>query len=114
MLSYKSFILTLFSFFISYALHAQVANYVTSDSKKNWNIYSETRVKSLQHLPKNEPLPEDVIYRGVNADQWRIIDKLGDPMNCHKMVYDFQKIKNEEFYEIFQKTEIWPDTSGLL
>ena len=101
MLSYKSFILTLFSFFISYALHAQVANYVTSDSKENWNIYSETRVKSLQHLPNNEPLPEDVIYRGVNADQWRIIDKLGDPMNCRKMVYDFQKIKNEEFYEIF-------------
>ena len=73
LLSYKSFILTLFSFFISYALHAQVANYVTSDSKENWNIYSETRVKSLQHLPKNEPLPEDVIYRDVNADQWKLL-----------------------------------------
>ena len=44
------------------------------------------------NIPKNDPVPEGVMYRGINEEQWKIIEKIGDPLNCRKKVYDFQQI----------------------
>jgi len=45
-------------------------------------------------IPKNDPVPDGVMYRGINEEQWKIIEKIGDPLNCRKKVYDFQQIKD--------------------
>lgn len=45
-------------------------------------------------FPKNDPIPEGAMYRGINEEQWRIIKKIGDPLNCQKKLFEFQKIKN--------------------
>jgi len=38
-------------------------------------------------IPKNDPVPDGVMYRGINEEQWKIIEKIGDPLNCRKKVY---------------------------
>ena len=45
-----------------------------------------------ENIPRNDPVPEGVMYKGVNEEQWKIIEKIGDPLNCRKRVYDFQQI----------------------
>lgn len=47
-----------------------------------------------QDFPKNDPLPEGVMYKGVNEDQWKTIKKIGDPLDCQKKLYNFQQVKN--------------------
>jgi hypothetical protein len=50
--------------------------------------------QELSSIPFNEPLPKGVTYRGVNEEQWKKIKEIGDPLNCGKRVFDFQKINN--------------------
>ena len=45
-----------------------------------------------ENIPRNDPVPEGVMYKGINEEQWKIIEKIGDPLNCRKRVYDFQHI----------------------
>ena len=47
-----------------------------------------------EDFPKNDPLPEGVMYKGVNKEQWNTIKKIGDPLDCQKKLYDFQKIQD--------------------
>jgi hypothetical protein len=47
-----------------------------------------------ENFPKNESIPDGAMYRGVNEEQWKIIKKIGDPLNCQKKLYDFQKIQD--------------------
>ena len=47
-----------------------------------------------EDFPKNDPLPEGVMYKGVNNEQWNTIKKIGDPLDCQKKLYDFQKIQD--------------------
>jgi len=47
-----------------------------------------------ENFPKNDPLPDGVMYKGVNEDQWKTIKKIGDPLDCQKKLYDFQKIQD--------------------
>ena len=44
-----------------------------------------------ENFPKNDPLPDGVMYKGVNEEQWNTIRKIGDPLDCQKKLYDFQK-----------------------
>lgn len=75
-------------------------DYVNRESFKNRNIYSETKNDVLEFMPKNEKLPEEVAYRGVSSEQWKIIEKLGDPLNCRKRVFELQNQKIENFKEV--------------
>ena len=34
------------------------------------------------------------MYKGVNEEQWNTIGKIGDPLDCQKKLYDFQKIQD--------------------
>ena len=52
-----------------------------------------------ENFPKNDPLPDGVMYKGVNEDQWKTIKKIGDPLDCQKKLYDFQKI--QDYHTIF-------------
>jgi len=45
-----------------------------------------------ENIPRNDPVPEGAMYKGINEEQWKIIEKIGDPLNCRKRVYDFQHI----------------------
>ena len=47
-----------------------------------------------ENFPKNEPVPDGVMYRGINEEQWKIIKKIGDPLDCQKRLYNFQQIKD--------------------
>ena len=47
-----------------------------------------------ENFPKNDPLPDGVMYKGVNQEQWNTIRKIGDPLDCQKKLYDFQKIQD--------------------
>lgn len=47
-----------------------------------------------EDFPKNDPIPEGVMYRGINEEQWKVIKKIGDPLDCQKRLFEFQKIKN--------------------
>ena len=47
-----------------------------------------------ENFPKNDPLPDGVMYKGVNKEQWNTIKKIGDPLDCQKKLYDFQKIQD--------------------
>ena len=47
-----------------------------------------------ENFPKNESIPDGAMYRGVNEEQWKTIKKIGDPLNCQKKLYDFQKIQD--------------------
>lgn len=47
-----------------------------------------------ENFPKNDPLPDGVMYKGVNEEQWNTIRKIGDPLDCQKKLYDFQKIQD--------------------
>ena len=53
-----------------------------------------TSYSSAENFPKNDPVPEGVMYRGINEEQWKTIEKIGDPLNCRKRLYDFQQKKN--------------------
>ncbi len=46
------------------------------------------------YVPNNPPIPDNVTYRGLNIDQWKTINKIGDPLNCQKQIYDLQQIKD--------------------
>ena len=37
-----------------------------------------------EDFPKNDPIPEGVMYRGINEEQWKVIKKIGDPLDCQK------------------------------
>ena len=63
----------------------------------NLNVYA------IDLIPDNPPPPDGVVYKGVNAEQWKIIHKLGDPLNCRKQVYDLQKLNIKKFFEITEK-----------
>ena len=54
-----------------------------------------TSYSSAENFPKNDPVPEGVMYRGINEEQWKTIEKIGDPLNCRKRLYDFQQKKSE-------------------
>ena len=47
-----------------------------------------------ENYPKNDPIPDGVMYKGVNKEQWNTIKKIGDPLDCQKKLYDFQKIQD--------------------
>lgn len=47
-----------------------------------------------ENFPKNDPLPDGVIYKGVNKEQWKTISKIGDPLNCQQKLYNFQQIND--------------------
>lgn len=47
-----------------------------------------------ENFPKNDPLPDGVMYKGVNEEKWNTIRKIGDPLDCQKKLYDFQKIQD--------------------
>lgn len=47
-----------------------------------------------ENFPKNDTLPDGVMYKGVNEEQWNTIRKIGDPLDCQKKLYDFQKIQD--------------------
>ena len=55
---------------------------------------------ALDFMPANPPVPAEVVYKGVNEEQWKTIDKIGDPLNCRKQVYNFQKLNRNKFFEI--------------
>ena len=63
-------------------------------------IFSKIDNYELSFIPNNPETLPDVIYRGVTADQWKIIEKIGDPLNCKKKVFDLQKIEKNKFYEL--------------
>ena len=50
---------------------------------------------ALDFMPANPPVHPEVVYKGVNEEQWKTIDKIGDPLNCRKQVYNFQKLMNK-------------------
>ena len=47
-----------------------------------------------ENFPKNDTLPDGVMYKGVNEDQWKTIKKIGDPLDCQKKLYNFQQVKD--------------------
>ena len=47
-----------------------------------------------ENFPKNEPVPDGVMYRGINEEQWKTIKKIGDPLDCQQRLYNFQQIKD--------------------
>ena len=47
-----------------------------------------------ENFPENAPLPDGVMYKGVNKEQWNTIKKIGDPLDCQKKLYNFQKVKD--------------------
>lgn len=51
-------------------------------------------------LPKFDPPPDEVVYRGVTEEQWETISRIGDPLNCRQRVYDLQNLDFDEFYEL--------------
>ena len=34
------------------------------------------------------------MYRGVTAEQWQTIERIGDPLNCQERLYDFQTVND--------------------
>ncbi len=59
-----------------------------------------TSVVIASDLPKFDPPPDEVVYRGVTEEQWETISRIGDPLNCRQRVYDLQNLDLDEFYEI--------------
>ena len=55
---------------------------------------------ALDFMPANPPVHPEVVYKGVNEEQWKTIDRIGDPLNCRKQVYNFQKLNRDKFFEI--------------
>ena len=55
---------------------------------------------ALDFMPANPPVHPEVVYKGVNEEQWKTIDRIGDPLNCRKQVYSFQKLNRDKFFEI--------------
>ena len=55
---------------------------------------------ALDFMPANPPVPAEVVYKGVTEEQWKIIDKIGDPLNCRKQVYDLQNISIDDYFQI--------------
>jgi len=47
-----------------------------------------------ENFPKNEPIPDGAMYRGINEEQWKTIKKIGDPLDCQQRLYNFQQIKD--------------------
>ena len=47
-----------------------------------------------ENIPRNDPVPEGVMYKGINEEQWKIIEKIGDPLDCQQRLYNFQQIKD--------------------
>ena len=47
-----------------------------------------------ENFPKNEPVPDGAMYRGINEEQWKTIKKIGDPLDCQQRLYNFQQIKD--------------------
>lgn len=47
-----------------------------------------------ENFPKNEPVPDGAMYRGINEEQWKTIKKIGDPLDCQKKLYNFEQIKD--------------------
>ena len=55
---------------------------------------------ALDFMPANPPVPAEVVYKGVTEEQWKTIDKIGDPLNCRKQVYDLQNISIDDYFQI--------------
>ena len=36
---------------------------------------------ALDFMPANPPVHPEVVYKGVNEEQWKTIDRIGDPLN---------------------------------
>lgn len=62
-----------------------------------------TSVVIASDLPKFDPPPDEVVYRGVTEEQWETISRIGDPLNCRQRVYDLQNLNLDEFYELKPK-----------
>ena len=60
------------------------AKYITLNSTVPLNIWKQTKDTELPYMPNNPPIPKEVAFLGVTSEQWKIIDKLGDPLNCRK------------------------------
>ena len=71
-----------------------------------------TSVVIASDLPKFDPPPDEVVYRGVAEEQWETISRIGDPLNCRQRVYDLQNLDFDEFYEI--TAEQFNKNPGLL
>ena len=69
---------------------SQALTFVNNNSLLDY-VDNET-TSPIENIPRNDPVPEGVMYRGINEEQWKIIEKKGDPLNCRKKVYDFQQI----------------------
>ena len=78
--------------------------YVSTLSEKEnspfQNIYAQVQQIELDKIPDNPPVHPEVVYKGVTADQWKIIDQIGDPLNCRQKVYDLQQLDLASFYEL--------------
>ena len=59
-----------------------------------------TSVVIASDLPKFDPPPDEVVYRGVNEQQWETISSIGDPLNCRQQVFDLQNLDLTEFHEL--------------
>jgi hypothetical protein len=59
-----------------------------------------TSVVIASDLPKFDPPPDEVVYRGVTEQQWETITSIGDPLNCRQQVYDLQNLDLTEFHEL--------------
>ena len=53
-------------------------------------VLKEINIDDLGPAPQNDTIPDGVMYRGVNKEQWDTIAKYGDPLNCRKRVKEFQ------------------------
>ncbi len=59
-----------------------------------------TSVVIASDLPKFDPPPDEVVYRGVTEQQWETISSIGDPLNCRQQVFDLQNLDLTEFHEL--------------
>ena len=59
-----------------------------------------TSVVIASDLPKFDPPPDEVVYRGVTEEQWETISSIGDPLNCRQQVFDLQNLDLTEFHEL--------------
>ena len=53
-------------------------------------VLKEINIADLGPAPQNDTVPDGVMYRGVNKEQWDTIAKYGYPLNCRKRVEEFQ------------------------
>ena len=61
------------------------------------DVLDQTDITQLGPAPRNDPVPNGVMYRGVTKEQWDTIAKIGDPLNCRERVRQFQQITEGTF-----------------